>query len=169
VNWLDGMDFCEKLSQKTGHTYRLPSEAEWEYACRAGTTTPFAFGKTIIPAVVNYNVNYTYAQAAKGEYRQKTMVVGSFPANLFGLYDMHGNLWEWCLDEWSDNYKNALADGSARGDITSRNSYKIHVLRGGSWNNNPDDCRAANRLRNFIDNHYYGIGFRVVYASARTS
>jgi eukaryotic-like serine/threonine-protein kinase len=167
VSWLDGMDFCEKLTQKTGRTYRLPSEAEWEYACRAGTTTPFAFGETITPAVVNYNGNYTYAQAAKGEHRQKTTVVGSFPANLFGLYDMHGNLWEWCLDEWSNNYKNAPNDGSARGNIISRNRNKVRVLRGGSWYSYPLSCRAANRLRDVIDLQFNLFGFRVVYAPAR--
>jgi eukaryotic-like serine/threonine-protein kinase len=104
VSWLDAIEFCRKLSQKTGRTYRLPSEAEWEYACRAGTTTPFAFGEAITPAVVNYNGNFPYSGAAKGEFREKTTPVGIFPANAFGLYDMHGNLWEWCLDEWVDNY-----------------------------------------------------------------
>jgi eukaryotic-like serine/threonine-protein kinase len=169
VSWLDGMDFCEKLSQKTGRTYRLPSEAEWEYACRAGTTTPFAFGETITPAVVNYDGNYTYGKAAKGENRKKTTMVGSFPANLFGLYDMHGNLWEWCLDEWSDNYNNAPNDGSARGDITSRDKSKIHVLRGGSWGSYPNVCRSANRFRGKSDLQVNDVGFRVVYAPARTS
>jgi eukaryotic-like serine/threonine-protein kinase len=168
VNWLDAMDFCEKLSQKTGHTYRLPSEAEWEYACRAGTTTPFAFGETITPAVVNYNGNYTYGKAPIGEYRKKTTMPGSFPANLFGLYDMHGNLWEWCLDEWSDNYQNAPNDGSARGDITSRDNSKMRILRGGSWGNDPYYCRSTIRFRNGSDLQYDNIGFRVVYAPART-
>jgi eukaryotic-like serine/threonine-protein kinase len=168
VSWLDGMDFCEKLSQKTGHTYRLPSEAEWEYACRAGTTTPFAFGETITPAVVNCDGNYTYGKAAKGEYRKKTTMVGSFPANLFGLYDMHGNLWEWCLDEWSNNYNNAPNDGSARGDITSRDKSKTHVLRGGSWHDFPNFCRSALRGRYDTDYQGYDVGFRVVYAPART-
>jgi eukaryotic-like serine/threonine-protein kinase len=168
VSWLNAMDFCEKLSQKTGHTYRLPSEAEWEYACRAGTTTPFAFGETITPAVVNYDGNYTYGKAAKGEYRQKTTVVGSFPANLFGLYDMHGNLWEWCLDEWSDNYQNAPNDGSAKGDLTSRDKKKMRVLRGGSWSYNPDYGRSANRFRDKSDLQGNIFGFRVVYAPAST-
>ena len=102
VSWLDSMCFCHILSHKLGRTYRLPSEAEWEYACRAGTITPFVFGETITPAVVNFNCdgNYTCGGALKGEYRHKTTLVKSFPPNLFGLYDMHGNLWEWCLDEW---------------------------------------------------------------------
>jgi eukaryotic-like serine/threonine-protein kinase len=169
VSWLDAMDFCKKLTRKTGRTYRLPTEAEWEYACRAGTNTPFAFGETITSAVVNFKGDETYAQASKGEYRQKTTVVGSFPANLFGLYDVHGNLWEWCLDEWSDNYRNAPADGSAKGDITSKDSRKTHVLRGGSCSNGPVNCRAANRNWSGINGHFYNVGFRVMYAPARTS
>ncbi len=169
VNWLDAMDFCQKLSQKTGHTYRLPSEAEWEYACRAGTTTPFAFGETITPEIVNYNGNYPYGNAAKGEYRQKTTIVGSFPANAFGLYDMHGNLYEWCLDEWNNNYNNAPADGSARGDINSRDSDKHRLLRGGSWDNNARNCRSANRINITASGRNYNIGLRVVAGSARTS
>jgi eukaryotic-like serine/threonine-protein kinase len=167
VSWLESMDFCQKLSRKTGRTYRLPSEAEWEYACRAGTTTPFAFGETVTSAVVNYDGNYTYGKAAKGEYRKRTTVVGSFPANLFGLYDMHGNLWEWCLDEWLDNYQNAPDDGSARGDITSIDKSKVHVVRGGSWNLNPRYCRSAHRSGSDFDNPDGDIGFRVVCAPAR--
>jgi formylglycine-generating enzyme required for sulfatase activity len=169
VSWLYAMDFCQKLSQKTGRTYRLPSEAEWEYACRAGTTTPFAFGETITPAVVNYNGNNTYAKAARGEYRQKTTVVGSFPANLFGLYDMHGNLWEWCLDEWSDNYDGAPADGIPRRNITLRDHSKAHVLRGSSWIGDPRECRSAFRGMSFADDRIIdlGVGFRVVCSPAR--
>jgi eukaryotic-like serine/threonine-protein kinase len=168
VNWLDAMDFCRKLSQKTGRTYRLPSEAEWEYACRAGTTTSFAFGETITPAVVNYNGNYTYAKAAKGEYRQKTTVFARFPANLFGLYDMHGNLCEWCLDEWFDNYENAPSNGSAKGDTTSRDGSKAHVLRGGSWFDDPNSCRSAYRRMHGADFRFSHHGFRVVYSPMRT-
>jgi eukaryotic-like serine/threonine-protein kinase len=168
VNWLNAIDFCQKLSQKTGRTYLLPTEAEWEYACRAGTTTPFSFGETITPTAVNYDGNYTYAKAAKGEHREKTTIVGSFPANLFGLFDMHGNLWEWCLDEWSDNYNNAPNDGSAKGNVTSKDSSKKHVLRGGSWERHPDYCRSAYRGRKFSDLFNDDVGFRVVYAPART-
>ncbi|MEH2434535.1 MAG: SUMF1/EgtB/PvdO family nonheme iron enzyme [Nostoc sp.] len=96
VSWDEAVEFCEKLSQKTGNTYRLPSEAEWEYACRAGTTTPFYFGETITTDLVNYDGNYPYGSAPKGEYREQTTDVGKFPPNSFGLYDMHGNVWEWC-------------------------------------------------------------------------
>jgi eukaryotic-like serine/threonine-protein kinase len=169
VSWLDGMDFCKKLSQKTGRTYRLPSEAEWEYACRGGTTTPFAFGETITPAVANYNGNSPYANAAKGEYRKKTTVGGSFPPNLFGLYDMHGNLWEWCLDEWADSYSRAPADGSARGDIEPRSGDKDYLERGGSWFQNPNFCRSACRKGDYSVTSRHLVGFRVVYAPARTS
>ncbi|GET35887.1 formylglycine-generating enzyme family protein [Microseira wollei] len=94
VYWQDAIKFCAKLSQKTGKNYRLPSEAEWEYACRAGTTTPFHFGETITPDLVNYNGNFPHASAPKGLYRQETTPVGSFPPNAFGLYDMHGNVCE---------------------------------------------------------------------------
>ncbi|MDJ0677530.1 MAG: bifunctional serine/threonine-protein kinase/formylglycine-generating enzyme family protein, partial [Calothrix sp. MO_167.B42] len=100
VSWNDAVEFCQHLSQKTGRTYRLPSEAEWEYACRAGTTTPFYFGETITTDLVNYNRNYPYGSAPKGEYREQTTDVGKFPPNAFGLYDMHGNVWEWCQDTW---------------------------------------------------------------------
>jgi eukaryotic-like serine/threonine-protein kinase len=166
VRWLDAMNFCQKLSRKTGHTYRLPSEAEWEYACRASTTTPFAFGETITPAMVNYDGNYTYGKAAIGEYRQKTTVVGSFPANLFGLYDMHGNLWEWCEDDWHDNYNKAPNDGSAWLN-PKRKASDYKILRGGSWLSFPFGCRAAHRLRDVIDFQHDFIGFRVVCAPAR--
>jgi formylglycine-generating enzyme required for sulfatase activity len=115
VSWRDSMDFCQKLSQKMGKKYRLSSEAEWEYACRAGTITPFAFGETITSAVVNFGT------------REKTTLVKSFPPNLFGLYDMHGNLWEWCLDEWVNNYNGAPTDGSPRGNF-SRDDNKSPAL-----------------------------------------
>jgi formylglycine-generating enzyme required for sulfatase activity len=168
VSWLDAMDFCQKLSQKTGRAYRLPSEADWEYACRAGTTTPFAFGETISPAIVNYDGNYPYGNTAKGEYREKTTIVGSFPANAFGLYDMHGNLWEWCLDEWVGNYNNAPADGSPRGDIKSRATDKWHLLRGGSWINNATHCHSAFRGRDAALDWSGTIGFRLLAVAPST-
>jgi eukaryotic-like serine/threonine-protein kinase len=170
VSWLDATDFCEKLSEKRGRIYRLPSEAEWEYACRGGTTRPFAFGKTITPEIVNYNGNYPYGAAAKGENREKTTVVRSFPANSFGLYDMHGNLWEWCLDEWFNSYNGAPLDGSPRGDIKSRSHEKQRLLRGGSWVDDADNCRSAVRDLNTAsvsDDNF--IGFRVLAVAPRTS
>jgi eukaryotic-like serine/threonine-protein kinase len=168
VSWLDAMDFCQKLSQKTGRTYRLPSEAEWEYACRAGATTPFAFGETITPAVVNYDGKFPYGGADKGEYRAKTTPVGSFPPNLFGLYDLHGNVWEWCLDEWIDNYNVVPLDGSARGSIISRDENKQRLLRGASWINFSSNCRSANRACYAASYRDYSIGFRVICEIPRT-
>ncbi len=130
VSWWEAMEFCTRLSRKTGNIYRLPTEAEWEYACRAGTTTPFAFGETITPDIVNYDGNHPYGSAPKGTYRRSTIDVGSLGvANGFGLYDMAGNAWEWCMDNWHGNYNGAPVDGSAWGGGDT--SYR--VLRGGSW------------------------------------
>ncbi|MHC5761208.1 formylglycine-generating enzyme family protein, partial [Nostoc sp.] len=162
VSWDYAVEFCRKLSQKTGREYRLPSEAEWEYACRAGTTTPFHFGETITTELANYNGNYTYASAPKGKYRQETTEVGSFSPNAFGLYDMHGNVWEWCKDIWHDNYKRAPTDASAW--KSNDNPYKM-LLRGGSWFDNPSYCRSASRSHPFRaerDDFNRDIGFRVV-------
>ncbi|QHG20187.1 SUMF1/EgtB/PvdO family nonheme iron enzyme [Nostoc sp. ATCC 53789] len=167
VSWNDAVDFCKKLSQKTGREYRLPSEVEWEYACRAGTTTPFHFGETITTELANYNGNFAYASALKGRNRQETAEVGSFPANAFGLYDMHGNVREWCQDTWDDSYKGAPSDGSAWID----NASQYQVLRGGSWFTYPEDCRSASRSSSFRagrDSIGYTIGFRVVCAVGRT-
>jgi formylglycine-generating enzyme required for sulfatase activity len=102
VSWLDAMEFCNRLSQRTGRTYTLPSEAQWEYACRAATTTPFNFGETISPKMANYNGSYVYATGPGGIYREQATPVGMFPANAWGLHDMHGNVLEWCLDEWHE-------------------------------------------------------------------
>ena len=113
VSWHEAVEFCARLSKKTGREYRLPSEAEWEYACRAGTTTPFYFGETITGELANYRTSETYAEEPKGEYRQETTPVGSFPPNAFGLYDMHGQVWEWCADTWHENYNGAPTDGIA--------------------------------------------------------
>jgi eukaryotic-like serine/threonine-protein kinase len=164
VSWLDAMDFCQKLSQKTGRTYRLPSEAEWEYACRAGTTTPFAFGETITQAVVNYGGSPCMKGILRGKYR-RTTPVGIFPPNLFGLYDLHGNLREWCSDEWIDSYGDAPTDGSARGDISSRDENKRRLLRGGSWIDFEYRCRSAFRLDIDAARRDYTFGFRIVYVS----
>jgi eukaryotic-like serine/threonine-protein kinase len=162
VSWNDAVEFCKKLSQKTGRTYRLPSEAEWEYACRAGTTTPFYFGETITTELANYNGNYTYGSAPKGIYRQGTAEVGKFPPNAFGLYDMHGNIWEWCQDDWNNNYNGAPTDGSAW--LNGNDNQKL--LRGGSWFTSPVYCRSANRKNNTRDTRVNGNGFRVVLSLA---
>ena len=113
ISWYDAVEFCDRLSRYTGKRYCLPSEAEWEYACRAGTTTPFHFGKTITGKLANYNASKIFANEPKGKYREGTTAVGQFLPNAFGLHDMHGNVWEWCLDDWHDNYENASTDGSA--------------------------------------------------------
>jgi formylglycine-generating enzyme required for sulfatase activity len=166
VSWLDAVEFCERLTQKTGRQYRLPSEAEWEYACRAGTTTPFHFGETISTDLANYAGNYIYSAGVKGINRKETTPVGSFGvANAFGLYDMHGNVWEWCVDQWHKNYEGAPTDGSA---WLSDNYNQNYVRRGGSWNNDPRSCRSACRIRNVADNGYNDGGFRVVCGVART-
>ncbi len=169
VSWDDAIEFCARLSKMTEKTYRLPSEAEWEYACRAGTTTPFYFGETITTDLANYDGNYIYNSGSKGEYRQQTTDVGKFPANPFGLFDMHGNIWEWCQDEWHENYNGAPKDGSAW--LVNNNIYQEHlypVLRGGSWFNDPEDCRSAFRFDSDSRyNHDDFFGFRVVCAVGR--
>jgi formylglycine-generating enzyme required for sulfatase activity len=146
VSWYDAEEFCARLSRKTGKTYRLPSEAEWEYGCRGTTTTPSHFGETITPEIANYGNNH-----------QGTTPVGNFPANAFGLHDMHGNVWEWCADNWHGNYQNAPNDASIW--LSSDGS---RVLRGGSWITNPRSCRSAYRSR--IDPGYRNdsLGFRAV-------
>ncbi|MEM7725498.1 MAG: formylglycine-generating enzyme family protein [Cyanobacteria bacterium P01_A01_bin.45] len=168
VSWYDAVEFCDRLSQHTGKEYRLPSEAEWEYACRAGTTTPFHFGETITAELANYNASSTYASEPQGEYREQTTPVGQFLPNAFGLYDMHGNVWEWCLDDWHSDYENAPTDGSAWFDSENDNlSQKSGnaLLRSGSWDNYPEDCRSAcrsNPVRAERVFYTYNIGFRVV-------
>ena len=162
VSWYDAVEFCDRLSRKTGREYRLPTEAEWEYACRAGTTTPFHFGETITPDVANYDCNYSYKSGskAKGSYRKQTSPVKTFAfANAFGLFDMHGNVWEWCLDYWYESYHEAPTKGSAW--LTDSNS-NSRVLRGGSWLNDPRDCRSAHREYGDSDTRFNRFGFRIV-------
>jgi formylglycine-generating enzyme required for sulfatase activity/uncharacterized caspase-like protein len=159
VSWEDAVEFCERLSRATGNQYRLPTEAEWEYACRAGMAAPFAFGETITPELVNYKGDFPYAAASRGVNRQQTTPVGSLGiANAFGLFDMHGNVREWCLDAWHENYNGAPNDGSLweGGDTSYR------VLRGGSWGFNAYHCRSASRSRNAPVEGYSDYGFRVV-------
>jgi len=166
VNWYDAIEFCARLSKLTGREYRLPSEAEWEYACRAGTTTPFYFGETITGELANYDAGYTYADEPKGEYREETTPVGQFPPNAFGLYDMHGNVWEWCADTWHDNYDGAPTDGSAWIENGDDNR---SPPRGGSWYFLPNYCRSACRDSNYRrDYNSNNLGFRVVCGAGRT-
>jgi formylglycine-generating enzyme required for sulfatase activity len=167
VSWYEAVEFCQRLTNHSGQPYRLPSEAEWEYACRAGTTTPFHFGMTLNADLANYNANYAYGSGVKGRFRQETTPVGSFGvANAFGLSDMHGNVWEWCADQWHSNYVGAPADGSAwltGGEPTRR------LLRGGSWYYDPWDCRSAYRVSTNVAYKDNLIGFRVVCSTLRQS
>jgi formylglycine-generating enzyme required for sulfatase activity len=158
VSWEQAMEFCRRLSQRSGLPFTLPSEAQWEYACRAGSTTPFAFGETITSKLANYNGNVIDANGPKGRWQQATTDVASFPANAWGLHDMHGNVWEWCLDTWHDSYEGAPTDGSPwlAGDSSSK------LLRGGSWNYLPRYCRSAYRNRIQPVGASISVGMRVV-------
>ncbi|PSB18072.1 protein kinase [filamentous cyanobacterium CCP2] len=167
VSWNEAVEFCQLLSRHTGRAYQLPSEAQWEYACRAGTTTPFHYGETLTTALANYNGSNAllgfspiYHSEPKGEYRQQTTEVGRFPPNAFGLCDMHGNVWEWCQDIWHENYKGAPTDGSAW--MAAEPFSDRYLLRGGAWNGSPRSCRSANRISNLSDNRDINDGFRVV-------
>jgi formylglycine-generating enzyme required for sulfatase activity len=155
VSWEDCQEFCKHLTQKDSKRYRLPTEAEWEYACRAGTTTAFSFGDTVSTDQANYDGNYTYGKGKKGVYREKTTPVESFPANAWGLYDMHGNVFEWCQDWYGPYSKDDIKDpqGIKYGEA--------RVLRGGCWRNYPGRCRAANRRRSAPAYRNYLYGCRV--------
>jgi len=179
VSWFDAIEYCNKLSQREGLTpaytiggsgdnrtvawnrnakgYRLPTEAEWEYACRAGTTTPFNTGNNITTDQANYDGNYPYNDNASGEYRETTVSVGSFPANRWGLHDMHGNVWEWCWDWYGDYETGVQVDptGAASGDY--------RVRRGGSWDNIVQYLRSAFRNYDNPGDGYDRFGFRVVH------
>ncbi|NET80816.1 MAG: formylglycine-generating enzyme family protein [Moorea sp. SIO1F2] len=188
VNWYEAVEFCHRLSKLTGKEYRLPSEAQWEYACRGVTKPlnlengasypPFYFGETITGQLANYDASRPYRDEPPGERSKGTTPVGQFPPNPFGLYDMHGNVWEWCLDDWHDNYEDAPTDGSAwidgneaenvNGENESNSDKNdenkpISPLRGGSWILNPVNCRSAIRF----DDNRRGVrifvnGFRIL-------
>ena len=158
VSWEDAQAYVRWLSESTGAAYRLPSESEWEYAARARTTTPFHTGRTISTDQANYDGNYVYGSGRRGRYRERTTPVGTFAPNAFGLYDVHGNVWEWTEDCWHDDYGGAPSDGMAwtrNGDCGRR------VLRGGSWIDYPRDLRSANRYGSIAGSRVAGAGFRV--------
>ena len=188
VSWVDAVEFCQRMSQQVGQEVRLPSEAEWEYACRSlpspqiplpegeeGIYTPFHYGATITTDLANYRgtdyeyggqlISGSYGAGSKGIYREQTTEVGSFPPNAFGLYDLHGNVWEWCLDHWHDSYEGAPMDGSAW--LTEPETAN-RLLRGGAWSNPPQKCRSAYRNNNAPGYHSNNLGFRVVCLAAKT-
>jgi formylglycine-generating enzyme required for sulfatase activity len=161
VSWLDALEFCRRLSNRTDQRYGLPSEAQWEYACRAGSTTPFHFGATLTPELANYNANHVYGNGPTGTYREQTIDVASFPANGWGLHDMHGNVWEWCEDHWHDSYNFAPGDDQPW-LIPVAADEEPRLLRGGSWLDGPRNCRSAFRVHSQPDGAYFDVGFRVV-------
>jgi hypothetical protein len=156
--WDDATAYAVWLSQQSGQHYRLLTEAEWEYTVRAGTTTPFWWGPSITPTQANYNVNDVYAGGSQKEWRKATVPVGSFAANPWGLYNGHGNVWEWCEDVWHQTYDGAPTDGSPwlQGEQQAR-----RVVRGGSWLFSPQDLRSACRDCNPTDVRDFNLGFRV--------
>ena len=158
VSWNDAKEYVRWLSGRTGEEYRLLSEAEWEYAARAGTTGPFHFGATISPDQANYAANIAYGAGRKGRYRKQTVPVGSFPANDFGLLEVHGNVREWVEDCWHDSYRGAPSDGNA---WTSGGDCGFRVLRGGSWYYAPRFLRSAIRGRDASGIRSGFVGFRV--------
>jgi formylglycine-generating enzyme required for sulfatase activity len=164
VSWEDAIEFCARLSKHTKRQYRLPTEAEWEYACRAGTTSPFHFGEILFPDYSNYRSNVgnheTIFQEIRIVNRQESTPVTYFDvANMHGLCDMHGNIWEWCQDCWHNNYVGAPSDGTA---WANKNDGSSHIVRGGSWLNLPRDCRSAARDFSKSDSTTYSVGFRIV-------
>ncbi len=158
VRLADAQDFCRRLTQQTGLPFRLPSEAEWEYACRAGTTTPFSTGETITTDYANYVGLHTFAAEPPGVYRHTPTPGGAFPPNPFGLNDLHGNLWEICADAWHPEYTGAPF--SARAWDTG-GEHGFVVARGGSWHEPPVNCRSATRLRLSATERDDFYGFRV--------
>ncbi len=157
VSWNDAQKFCQRLSQRTGRNYQLPSETQWEYACRAGTNTPFGYGETLTVDVANFNGEHTFREERRGFYFHSTNEGGKFPPNAFGIYDMHGNLWEWCADNWLDDYSSSPRDASSYQNKDS----KYRLARGGSWHEPPELCRSAARLRVLQSEADEFMGFRV--------
>ncbi|MGA1131509.1 MAG: formylglycine-generating enzyme family protein [Prochlorotrichaceae cyanobacterium] len=166
-------EFIRRLNQQTGRRYRLPTEAEWEYAARAGTTTPFSYGESIIPRLVNYAGTVPYGNFAPGEFREVTIEVNDLYPNPWGLYHVHGNVWEWCADEWHSSYDSKPQQLRRNGSIAwTRSNTNLHpsingmrVLRGGSWDFSARSARSAARFRFWAVNRNFNTGFRVVLDS----
>ncbi|MBL0717278.1 MAG: SUMF1/EgtB/PvdO family nonheme iron enzyme, partial [Desulfosarcina sp.] len=162
ISWNDVQKFIKWLNRKEGSgKYRLPTEAEWEYTCRAGTKTPFDFGDCLSTNQANYDGNYPFTGCPKGKYREKTVSVSSFSSNAWGLYDMHGNVWEWCQDscDWknkvvTDTYRDGIVD-----PLCTKGSDRVY--RGGSWRFSARDCRSADRFSNSQGNRNFDLGFRL--------
>ncbi len=164
VSWNDAVEFCRELSLKDGQTYRLPTEAEWEYACRAGTTPPFHFGSTLNGDKANVNGDKPYGTTTTGKSLKRTTTVGSYGANAFGLFDMHGNVMEWCEDAYDDSAYGKRSGTTSDPKVTGDSTYR--VLRGGSWLSNSGDARSAYRYGSTPDYRNSYFGFRVVFSAA---
>jgi formylglycine-generating enzyme required for sulfatase activity len=173
VNWEEAIEFCERLTRLTRRPYRLPSEAEWEYACRSGTNTPFNLGPTITTDYGNYRgvdedrgeqgvLLGNYGDGPKGKYRGSTVAASEFSPNGFGLHSMHGNVWEWCMDHWHSGYETAPNDGSAWLD-EGADQNADRVMRGGAWSNSPQNCRSAYRIFYAPGVRNNNLGFRVIF------
>jgi len=163
VSWNDAVEYCKWLSFKTGKSFRLPTEAEWEYACRAGTRTPFNTGYNLTTSQANYHGDYPYNNNQKGIYRGSTLPVNSLAPNSWGLYNMHGNVWEWCSDWFKTSY---YAECKARGTVSNPDNQEpgsYRVLRGGSWGSNAEDCRSACRYGGTPGARNSRVGFRLVF------
>jgi formylglycine-generating enzyme required for sulfatase activity len=171
IRWNHAVEFCNRLSaqpaeKKAGRSYRLPTEAEWEYACRAGTTTPFHYGLSLSSTQANFNGNYPYGMADKGPYLRRTSKVGSYKPNPWGLNDMHGNVQEWCSDFYDPNYYKTSPrkdpKGPEKGVLSTDYKDFYRVVRGGSWLDEARGCRSAYRFRAMPHDGYQIVGFRVV-------
>ncbi len=164
VSWFDCQDFIKRIKEITSLDFRLPTEAEWEYACRAGTTTPFNTGDNLTTKQANYNGNYPYINHPKGTYIGKTTPVGSYPPNGWGLYDMHGNVWEWCQDSYNrDIHVSRKNQGIVENPVVKEGTFTPHVVRGGCWFNDAQYCRSAYRYSDYPGYRSNGTGFRLVF------